>query len=87
MGCRVRSRRQPANPGETSLETRRNLNADVLLTWLRSPGTALYLGYNNNLENIDPALTLTPTGLLRTPRGLISDARQFFVKVSYLLRM
>jgi hypothetical protein len=58
----------------TSLQARRNLNLDVLLTCLRTPGTALYIGYNNNLRNFDVA------------RGLVSDSRQFFVKASVLVR-
>jgi hypothetical protein len=70
----------------TSLEDRRNLNVDVLFTFLRGPGTALYVGYNNNLQNLDPSLRLGARGLLRTPSGLLSDGRQFFIKASYLLR-
>ncbi len=70
----------------TALEPRRNLNLDLLFTYLRTPGTALYVGYNDDLENLDPRLILGPNGLLRTPRGLRSTGRQFFVKVSYLLR-
>lgn len=64
----------------TRLETTRNFNADVLFTYLRHPGTALYVGYNTNHQNIDPAL------LVRTDDDLLNDGRQFFVKVSYLLR-
>lgn len=75
-----------AAPAMTSLPARRNLNLDLLFTYVRTPGTALYVGYNNNLENLDPSLRLGPNGLLRTPRGLVSDGRQFFVKASYLLR-
>jgi hypothetical protein len=70
----------------TSLEPRRNLNVDVLFTYLRTPGTALYVGYNNNLRNLDPSLRPGPGGLLTTSSGLLSDARQFFIKASYLLR-
>jgi hypothetical protein len=70
----------------TSLEPRRNLNVDVLFTYLLTPGTALYIGYNNNLQNVDPGLGLYPEGMLRTSSGFLSDARQFFIKASYLLR-
>ncbi len=70
----------------TSLQGRRNLNVDLLLTWLKTPGTALYVGYNNNLQNLDPRLTPGPSGLLRTAHGLLSDGRQFFIKASVLLR-
>ena len=75
-----------AAPAMTSLPARRNLNLDLLFTYLRTPGSALYVGYNNNLEYLDPSLRLGPNGLLRTPRGLRSDGWQLFVKASYLLR-
>jgi hypothetical protein len=79
--------RLAAIPAMTSLGSRRNLNVDLLLTWLQTPGTALYVGYNNNLQDIDPALRLGANGsLLRSQSGLWSDGRQFFVKGSYLLR-
>lgn len=51
------------------------------------PGTALYLGYNSNLQNLDPSLFVLPSGdLLRTPNFFLNDGRQFFVKFSYLFR-
>lgn len=69
----------------TSLETTRNFNADFLFTYLVNPWTALYVGYNGNLQNIE--LLTTPGGreLTRTS-GFLNDARQFFVKFSYLVR-
>jgi hypothetical protein len=76
-----------ADPAATALDIRRRVNLDLLVTYLPSPGTALYVGCNDNLENIDPSLTLTPRGLLRSPRGLRSDGWQVFVKASYLLRL
>jgi hypothetical protein len=80
--------RLAADPAATSLETRRRLNLDLLLTYLPSPGTAVYLGFNDDLQNFDPSLTLTPRGgLLRTPTGLRSDGWQVFLKASYLLRL
>lgn len=75
-----------AAEARTTLPGRRNLNLDLLLTWLKTPGTALYLGYNNNLQNFDPSLLPGPEGLRRTARGLLSDGRQFFIKASVLLR-
>jgi hypothetical protein len=81
-----------ANQARTSLETSRNFNADFLITYLLHPGTALYAGYNSNLQNVDifpapPCLPATPcpTRLLRTNR-FINDARGLFVKFSYLFR-
>jgi hypothetical protein len=84
------------NPQYSSLPTTKNMNFDVLFTYLLNPGTAVYVGYNSNLENIDPGLCVrvagatecdpNGNGLLRTNSGLINDGRQFFVKISYLFR-
>jgi uncharacterized protein DUF5916 len=76
-----------SNPALTSLQKTKNLNADILVTYLLHPGTAVYVGYNSNLQNLDPSLGLDPAGnILRTQRSYINDGRQFFVKVSYLFR-
>lgn len=77
-----------ANQTNTSLETRKNFNADFLITYLLHPGTALYVGYNSNLQNVDviPCLTANcSTQLVRTNR-FINDGRGLFVKFSYLFR-
>ena len=67
----------------TYLPTQKEFNADFLVTYLVHPGTAIYVGYNSDLEN----LNLQPgVGLVQTPRGYLNDSRQFFVKVSYLYR-
>jgi hypothetical protein len=76
-----------ANQNFTSLETIKQLSPQFLITYLLHPGTAVYVGYNSDLQNIDPSLALGPNGaLLRTRDRLINDDRVFFVKVSYLLR-
>jgi Domain of unknown function (DUF5916) len=85
-----------ANPQFSSLATNKAVNFDVLFTYLLHPGTAVYVGYNSNLENIDPGLcTHVPgstlcdpngQGLLRSTNHLINDGRQVFVKISYLFR-
>lgn len=59
----------------TSLETARNVNVDLLLTYFLHHGTALYLGYNGNRERLSPLLHALPR-----------DQSQFFVKLSYLFR-
>jgi len=74
-----------ANPARTRLETTKNFNADFLFTYLVNPWTALYVGYNGNAQNIDLVPTATGSELLRT-NYFTHDARQFFVKFSYLLR-
>jgi len=76
-----------ANPKFTSRPTSKNVNSDFLITYLVNPGTALYVGYNSNVSNIDPSLTPVDYGLLRTTGSrFINDSRQFFVKASYLFR-
>jgi hypothetical protein len=76
-----------ANSEFTSLQTTKNLNFDFLVTYLLHPGTGLYVGYNSNLQNLDPSLRLDPNGNFLRTRGLgINDARQFFLKASYLFR-
>ena len=85
-----------ANPLYTSLTTQKNMNFDVLFTYLLHPGTAMYLGYNSNLENVDPGLCVhlpgtnecdpNGVGLLRTRNHFTNDGRQVFVKLSYLFR-
>ncbi len=49
-----------ANSTFTSLPTTKQFNADFLLTYLIHPGTAIYVGYNSDLQNIDPALQTAP---------------------------
>ena len=85
-----------ANPQFSSLQTTKNLNFDFLLTYLLHPGTAIYAGYNSNLENIDPGLCVrvagttecdpNGSGLLHVPGRLMNDGRQVFIKISYLWR-
>jgi hypothetical protein len=86
-----------ANPGLTSLQTTKQFNGDVLFTYLIHPGTAIYVGYNSDLQNLDPSLERlcgpvpcavgqAPTGLLRTRYSFLNDGRQIFVKLSYLFR-
>jgi hypothetical protein len=69
----------------TYLSTAKEFNADFLVTYLVHPGTAIYVGYNSDLQNLNRNLTVNPsTDLIEnTPYGYINDSRQFFVKVSY----
>jgi hypothetical protein len=72
----------------TYLPTSRQFNADFLVTYLVHPGTAIYVGYNSDLQNLGvvPARPPLPGYVTNTARGYINDSRQFFVKVSYLFR-
>jgi hypothetical protein len=77
-----------ANSAFTSLPTTKQFNGDFLITYLVHPGTAIYVGYNSDFQNLDPQLAFDSNtgGLQRTPDRLINDGRLFFVKVSYLFR-
>jgi hypothetical protein len=76
-----------ASSAFTSLPTTKQLNGDFLITYLIHPGTAIYVGYNSDFQNLDPALLPSPSGGLQRSRDrLINDGRLFFVKVSYLFR-
>jgi hypothetical protein len=83
-----------ADPAETSLLRTKQVGTEALLTWLPHPGTAVYIGYNNDLQNINrtlcnrlPGGTCDPdnTVVPRSPQFL-NDGRQIFVKASYLFR-
>lgn len=76
-----------ASPSLTSLKTTKNFNADFLLTWQLNPGTALYIGYNNNRQNLDLVPTATGAEIVRYPNRFINDGRQLFIKFSWLFRL
>ena len=86
-----------SNPGLTTLQNTKTFNGDVLFTYMITPGTAIYAGYNSDLQNIDPSLERlcggapcgqgqSFDGLLRTQNRFINDGRQLFIKISYLFR-
>jgi hypothetical protein len=82
------------NPAETSLQRKKQIGMQGLITWLPHPGTAVYIGFNDDLQNLDRALcNRLPNGQCdpdnseppRSPEYL-NDGRQFFIKASYLFR-
>ncbi len=75
-----------ANPHFTSLQTVKNFNADFLITYLVHPSTAVYVGYNSNLENVLSPLGADSDGNLLRGKRFVNDGRNFFVKASYLFR-
>jgi len=83
-----------ANPAETSLLRTKRLSTQALLAWLPYPGTSVYLGYTNDLQNIDRTLCNRLAGggcdpnNTSLPRGdsLLNDGKQIFLKASYLFR-
>lgn len=74
------------NPSLTALKTRKSFNADFLATYQINPWTALYVGYNSNLQNFDLLRTAQGTEIVRYPNRFINDGKQLFVKFSYLFR-
>ena len=74
------------DPALTSLENDRNLNGDLLLTYLINPWTAVYAGYNSNFSNFEWVETEHGRRVVPTRRALNEDAHQVFVKFSYLWR-
>ena len=86
-----------ANPALTSLPRTKQVQTQGLLTWLPHPGTVIYVGWNNDLQNYNHTVcTANPIGspercnpnqpiLARGP-GYLNDGRQLFVKASYLFR-
>ena len=75
-----------ANPLYTSADRQKNFNTDFLVTYLVHPGTAFYLGYNSNLENLNGLGITGHSGLFRTNRSYINDGKTVFAKISYLFR-
>ena len=72
----------------TYLPTSKQFNADFLITYLVHPGTAIYIGYNSDLQNLDVVRSTPgfPGSVTNTRNGFLNDSRQFFVKVSYMFR-
>jgi hypothetical protein len=72
----------------TYLPTEKQFNADVLVTYLVHPGTAIYVGYNSDLQNLDvvPGTPVSTGYVVNTAKGYLNDSRQFFVKASYQFR-
>ena len=62
----------------------KQFTTDVLFTYFLHPGTALYVGYNDGIND----LRLIPTPPFVTANGIVnnSTSRLFFVKFSYLFR-
>jgi hypothetical protein len=72
------------NTSLVALERRKHLTADMLLTYLVHPGTAVYIGYTDGYDNLqkDPL-----DGAFRLSGGpTLSTGRQVFIKSSYLFR-
>lgn len=82
------------NPLVSALDRTKQVSTEFLLTWLPHPGTAIYVGYDSDLQNLDRSLcnrtvsgTCDPNNT-DAPRSsqYLNDGRQLFIKASYLLR-
>ncbi|MEO8592602.1 MAG: DUF5916 domain-containing protein [Candidatus Solibacter sp.] len=73
------------NPALVNLTRQKRLTGDVLLTYLIHPGTALYVGYTDRIENL-ALFPGAPPAVGRIAFPSTTTARQFFAKVSYLFR-
>jgi hypothetical protein len=73
------------NPQQTVLEARRNWNFDLLFTYRVNAWTAVYAGYNLNLQNLE-FNNIAGTNVLRRSDELMRDSEQFVIKFSYFLR-
>jgi hypothetical protein len=69
------------NESLVDLERSKRITADVLLTYLASPGTAVYLGYVGRYENLGILPGREPV-FRRTDSSVVPMARQVFVKFS-----
>jgi predicted porin len=67
------------------LEKDKRFTLDLLATYLLNPGTALYVGVTDAYANLRLDPRLSPAWQ-RTDRATTSTGRQFFIKMSYLLR-
>ncbi|HKO55867.1 MAG TPA: DUF5916 domain-containing protein [Thermoanaerobaculia bacterium] len=74
-------------PDETlvALPRTKHVTGDVLFSYVLNPGTVLYLGYSDNYDNV-ALLSGPPSQVVSTHSSLNPTARQYFMKVSYLLR-
>ena len=63
----------------------KQLTGDILLTYLLNPGTALYIGYNNEHQNLATDPNAPPSLIPFGPPTYLTNS-QIFVKLSYQLR-
>jgi len=73
------------NPALVAADQKQHLTGDLLVTFLLHPGTAVYLGYNNQYDNLAIDGTAPPR-LVRTSAPTLSTGSQVYVKMSYLFR-
>lgn len=80
----------------TSLTNSRDIFGDALLTYLPHPGTAVYLGYTTDYQNLDPSLCTRlsngtcdpdkPILPVSNSTSFLNDERVIYMKINYLFR-
>ena len=71
-----------SNPALVDLERSKHIGLDFLFSYTVNPGTAIYVGYSNQFENI----RLADHAIQRVATPGLMTGNQIFVKVSYLFR-
>ncbi|WP_395012329.1 DUF5916 domain-containing protein [Undibacterium sp.] len=74
-----------SNPRLSSLQSGKQLNTDVQVSYLLAPGTSVIAGYGNRQENL--ALLGNPQHLRRTEELSLRTGRRAFVKLNYLYQL
>jgi hypothetical protein len=72
------------NPVLVRLTNDKRIGVEALLTYQVGPGTAVYVGYSTGFQNVAPSATTSGIERIATPSTEIG--RQFFLKLSYLIR-
>ncbi|CAN5541736.1 DUF5916 domain-containing protein [soil metagenome] len=79
----------------TAQQNSKDLFGNALISYVPHPGTAIYVGYTSDAQNLDPTLctrlesgTCNPNGvyLNHTGDNLLNTSRTLYMKLSYLLR-
>ena len=84
------------NPAETSLQRTKQIQTQALFTWLPHPGTVIYVGYNNDIQNLDRSLCNREPGgacnpqasaphVSRLPEHRQADLRESLLPFSVLM--
>jgi hypothetical protein len=68
------------------LAATKQYTSDILFTYQLHPGTAIYVGYNDGLDNLSLDNSLLPPQVRYTLSGMHLTSQLFFIKMSYLLR-
>ncbi|MBY0574726.1 MAG: carbohydrate binding family 9 domain-containing protein [Undibacterium sp.] len=74
-----------SNPLLSGFKSGKQLNTDIQINYLWSPGTTLYTGYGNRQENL--ALIGNPSHLQNTENLSLRTGRRIFIKLSYLYQL